>query len=774
MNVLRLIHVLLGLVLLVPLLAAPGTLVFPFVVTKVVAFRALVAMIGALFLVAAARQHGVRVRPTWILGAVLAYLASLALSTVCGEDPRRSVLDTSERMLGLLTSSYYVVLFIVAAAALRNEREWRRMLFGIVLVGATAAVIAILQKVNGELLANQDDPRVGSTLGSPAYLGGFAGTGALIALHLFVSARAFVARLTAAAGGALAVVAVLLSESRGGMLALALGLFVFAAGAFVAAGRGSRVRRLLGIALLAGATAGAASMVLLLGLEGRILRIEEALDQERADLVARFGAERDVPLDALAAAVRSGGENRTRLATELERFRGETGYALGPVTEAALGRVTDRHLAAADPGREIRRDRALENRLDRLRRVESIAYRIPGVRRFGRVAVTRKTAETRVLKWTIALRAFQERPLIGVGPNNYFYAYNRFLEPDAGRHAWDEPWSDDAHNVILNTLAEQGVVGLLAYLAMILGPIVVVVRAGRAARALAVFVVAATAQRLANDCLVFQDPSSLIVSFLLLAYVDRSTTSPSEGSSGFQVGTGRGVVALALAAGLIATVDVPALLCNRALHHATRLLRTGDVDAAREAFHRATGDSSPHRDENLISFAFELVAATERYGARPGDPIDPFVALNRDVFHALGQNHALHPNDVRNAYLRGKLAVHRARSSRSADGLAEVERELARARAAAPRHPALAIVLFDVRVILRRDTDEIVPLLELLLAWRPREGGLWSRLVDLHVAANDPEGALDAIARSKSSGAVLTAAQIERFEAIQSRFAQEE
>ena len=74
----------------------------------------------------------------------------------------------------------------------------------------------------------------------------------------------------------------------------------------------------------------------------------------------------------------------------------------------------------------------------------------------------------RLALWAAALAMFRDAPLLGHGPNSYVLHYRAYLDA-LQLPAWIHidprvtPW---AHNLYLELLAEQGVVGLTAFLAM--------------------------------------------------------------------------------------------------------------------------------------------------------------------------------------------------------------------------------------------------------------------------------------------------------------------
>ena len=67
----------------------------------------------------------------------------------------------------------------------------------------------------------------------------------------------------------------------------------------------------------------------------------------------------------------------------------------------------------------------------------------------------------RVALWRSTLNMMREHPLLGVGPDNFLYAYRgRYMLPEA----WQEPGLSHPHNVALDFGARLGLLGLAAFL----------------------------------------------------------------------------------------------------------------------------------------------------------------------------------------------------------------------------------------------------------------------------------------------------------------------
>jgi O-antigen ligase len=65
--------------------------------------------------------------------------------------------------------------------------------------------------------------------------------------------------------------------------------------------------------------------------------------------------------------------------------------------------------------------------------------------------------------WEIALKGFEERPILGWGQDNFNYVFNKYY--DAKLYD-QESWFDRAHNVFFDWLIAGGILGLLTYLSL--------------------------------------------------------------------------------------------------------------------------------------------------------------------------------------------------------------------------------------------------------------------------------------------------------------------
>ena len=88
------------------------------------------------------------------------------------------------------------------------------------------------------------------------------------------------------------------------------------------------------------------------------------------------------------------------------------------------------------------------------------------LKRLTQFSLSEATAQTRILTWQIAIKGFFDRPILGVGPENFNYIFNIHYNPSFlkfGGGGFDETWFDKPHNAFLEILTETGIIGAAAY-----------------------------------------------------------------------------------------------------------------------------------------------------------------------------------------------------------------------------------------------------------------------------------------------------------------------
>ena len=83
------------------------------------------------------------------------------------------------------------------------------------------------------------------------------------------------------------------------------------------------------------------------------------------------------------------------------------------------------------------------------------------LKRFVDIAQGDSSTQNRLLIWQVAIKSFQEKPILGYGPENAVYGLNKNYNPQIS-----EQWFDRVHNFVLDNLLASGIFGLLSFLSI--------------------------------------------------------------------------------------------------------------------------------------------------------------------------------------------------------------------------------------------------------------------------------------------------------------------
>lgn len=325
------------------------------------------------------------------------------------------------------------------------------------------------------------------------------------------------------------------------------------------------------------------------------------------------------------------------------------------------------------------------------------------------------TLGTRTMAWKIALEATREKPIFGWGPNNYYYAFNQYYNPQFLEHGWSETWFDNAHSVIFNTLTVQGVVGLLTYLSIYVVAIVLLykgIRQSQVNQHIGFFSIAFLIAHLVGLVTVFENPTSYLYFFVFLAFVSfitssvklriPKTVSPEEeknkvASRNYSLKMPAVLVVLLWVA-IVSTIfvtDISPARANKATVVAMQKIYAGIADST--LYDEPLSFATPHIDDirnDISRVVFENLQkmVNDKKTAQVGGLFDRSVA-------ELKKNQALHPLDVRVHFTLSQFYTLGYQLTQNKDLLLQSESEMRRALDLSPKRQqfeyALAYNLAD-------------------------------------------------------------------------------
>ncbi len=404
----------------IPLVISPA-LFFPFISGKGFAFRIIVEIIFALWLILALRDSEYRPRVSHILTGVLFFISVLFVANIFGVAPYKSFWSNFERMEGFMALLHHFLYFLVAGAMLTSERLWSFFFHTSIGVSLFLGFYALMQ-ISGELVINQGGVRVDGTFGNAAYFAAY------LLVHIFL-------------------LLFYLSRERLSRAGDILGSVAVGAASFLAY-YGSHIAKQGSVAVgNVGGTLMVGSLILLIGSVSLYVTSRRTIWSVRylepaiyllLILLNVFLLMKTATRGAILAL--TGGALLTALLIALCEKRNTfvrkvgIGAVVGVCAVAGLFfLVRDTEFVRTDPV---------------LSRVASISLS-EGMPRFT--------------IWSIGLKAFIEHPVLGYGQENFNYAFNTYYEP---RMYAQEQWFDRAHNIFFDWLVASGLLGLFAYLSL--------------------------------------------------------------------------------------------------------------------------------------------------------------------------------------------------------------------------------------------------------------------------------------------------------------------
>jgi len=492
-------------------------------------------------------------RPALVAGGCAAgYVLWVVLSFTWTDSAERTFAELARVLhyLGIVALIWFVV----------GRRTWTAVAAGLAVAALGISTLAVLAR-----LMPQTFPEAQVALFAPGrlsypleYWNAIAAWGSMaVALGLGFSAHAEsrIGRGLALAAVPVALLSVYLAESRGGVIA------VIAAVVFVVA---LSRNRWVAVAHSAAAVAGAGIAVQAVKSNPAIENATGSAGAGEVGLALGLAAGACATVAILSSTMRL---DRLRLPRDTAR-----GVLIGGIAVALVAVAIGGHGPIGDAWDEFANDKTV----DRSER-EQLQFNLGG---------TRKTA------FDSAVAAFKSEPLTGIGPGAFEFWWTR-----EGRN---QEHLRDAHSLYLEQLAEVGVPGLLLLLGVLGG----ILWLGILARARAVTdrragAAAATTAAFGVFCVhAGIDWMWEMTAVAVLGLACGATAAVGAGRSTTPLRAGRPRVAIAIAAILIALLQLPGVLSTQRTREAQEALDAGDpyraMSLAADASDYEPWAASPH------------------------------------------------------------------------------------------------------------------------------------------------------------------------------------
>jgi len=382
---------------------------------------------------------------------------------------------------------------------------------------------------------------------------------------------------------------------------------------------------------------------------------------------------------------------------------------------------------------------------------------LPAVGRAVNTSLSDVMGSPRWIAWEIAVKSWAEKPIFGWGPNNYFYTFNAHYNPRSLDFGYGETWFDNAHNIIVNTLAVQGTVGILTYLAVFIIGIVSLVYAWRKQNLnihVAVVGSAFLVAHLVGNVTVFENPTSYLYFMFWLAFVcgmswkgaeqgNNSNSSVSKSSVPTKaviqptvdrsIGAGALISVSAVVFLLVFIFNIQPARANMMTLNAIRYLSQDPILGA-PAMKTALEFNSPHIDDIRADIGRTTAQVLSSSWQKIGK--ERSMELYNLAYDNLKKNLILHPLDIRNQLTLSQLAQLAATINQDGKYMLDSKAMLEDALQKSPRRQQIIYGLSGI-LLQFGSRDEAVKLLEGAITSNPKIAESYWRLAYTYKLNND-------------------------------------
>lgn len=346
-------------------------------------------------------------------------------------------------------------------------------------------------------------------------------------------------------------------------------------------------------------------------------------------------------------------------------------------------------------------------------RKTSFVENLPGIGRLVNLTIQGDTSGTRLMAWGIAVDAWKEKPIFGWGPNNYFYAFNKYYRAEFLEYGWGETWFDNAHNIVLNTLSTQGAFGILIYFSIfITGFFTLWVGYRKKDLNLCVLAVgmAFLFGHFVHNIFVFENPTSYLYFFFFLAFINSYYRPKDEmcvsNSAGIHKKNmfGTSVVVFFCVLSIIYFTNVNPARANQASLAAIKEVYF-KPELALDLYKEAAKIHSPHIDDIRNDFARAFSQNLDKmFGENKKDLVEKYFDL---CFSDMEKNRQLHPLDLRVHLLQAELASLGAMIKNDEKYIVTAEEILADALQKSPRRQLTQYMQAGIKLKLGKTQEAI-------------------------------------------------------------------
>ncbi len=405
---------------------------FPFIVLKNVVFRVVVELIFLAYVILILREPKYRLRLNWLTLSVFIFFIILILTSFTGIGLDRSLWGNYERMGGIVRWLHVLMFFVAVAGVFQSKKDWFDFFTFSVFTSFLISFFGFAQKLNIPfILSSSGGSRLTGTIGNASYLAAYLIFNIFFLIYFLIRDKLFNLKLFfySIIGADIVIVLFDIYQRYSAKLPAEASLFR----------QISAYPRLLWSLILIQVVVFGAYFLRRNRLAAKTL-IGALLVFEL--LILYWTETRGAVIGFLIGIFILAVLNIRNLKSPV-------------VKKSVYGAIACLILVPA----------LLYSFQNKLNFVKNN----PTLKRLVSISTQNVSTHNRLLVWNASLRSWVENPihlLLGVGQENYYYIFNKKFPPEIFEDLGSRIWFDRAHNIVIDTGATAGLIGLLSYLSI--------------------------------------------------------------------------------------------------------------------------------------------------------------------------------------------------------------------------------------------------------------------------------------------------------------------
>jgi len=369
------------------------------------------------------------------------------------------------------------------------------------------------------------------------------------------------------------------------------------------------------------------------------------------------------------------------------------------------------------------------------------------------ITITLTEMKSRLVVWETGWQGFQERPILGWGPENFNNVFLKYYNPCMSLpECGSETWFDRSHNIVFDTLVTTGLVGLLSYLAVFGVAIYGLLRAAtKIVERRNIFIPLGLAVLLLvyffQNLLVFDMINTYLVFFLVLGFVSfliKKETIEEKGQGG-RVKPGLAFIVVALMLFVFWTTNIQPLMAN---YYIIKMVSSQNVTEASSTFEKSL-NSWMEKYETREHFAQKMAKSIHQ--SIPEESKEAFQKAFDLAEIEMEKSITQNSLDFRHYLFLGELYNSSYRFSGNQEKLNKAEGVLEKAIQLSPTNQKGYWQLAETKLS-QGKIEETVSLLQTAVKLEPRVGPSHWYLAQGYQIAGDYQLALAAVKKADENG----------------------